>query len=247
MLPSRGKRRRENPVFRAGRADAVRGIACRAFCKPGRAKCNRRPSKPAASSRRKPIRRKHYSPTRGVRHATCFPPFPDASGRNGTRPLRPRRPSQAADSRPSMYPKNGGAHPSWSALWRAPVRSLFLGVSGAVGAGLFAAVGGAILCLADGLPWAVAGAWGLRGAFGGLVAGVLIGALTRPLPRRGTPARTETGTRRAGQAAACGGLRRRPPGRSPRWTAMASIKMGLGTGAEGRRERPFSSDPYPVP
>lgn len=77
-----------------------------------------------------------------------------------------------------MYTKNGGARPSWSALWRAPVRSLFLGVSGAVGAGLFAAAGGAILCLADGLPWAVAGAWGLRGAFGGLVAGVLIGALS---------------------------------------------------------------------
>ena len=60
-----------------------------------------------------------------------------------------------------MYPKNGSARPSWLALWRAPVRSLFLGVSGAVGAGLFAAAGGAILCLADGLPWAVAA----RGAY----------------------------------------------------------------------------------
>ncbi len=77
-----------------------------------------------------------------------------------------------------MYTKNGGARPSWSVLWRAPVRSLLLGGSGAVAAGLFAAAGGAVLCLVNGLPWAVAGAWGLRGAFGGLVAGALIGALS---------------------------------------------------------------------
>lgn len=69
-----------------------------------------------------------------------------------------------------------------------------------MGAGLFAAAGGAILCLADGLPWTFAGAWGLRGALSGLIAGVLIGALSalyhmeerrhEPKPEPAAPSKT---------------------------------------------------------
>jgi hypothetical protein len=77
-----------------------------------------------------------------------------------------------------MYPKNSGARPSRAMVWLALVRALLLGGSGAVAAGLFGTVGGAILCLADGLPWAYAGAWGLRGVLGGLVAGAMIGVLS---------------------------------------------------------------------
>jgi hypothetical protein len=37
---------------------------------------------------------------------------------------------------------------------------------------------GGVLCLADGLPWAYAGLWALRGVFAGLVAGTIVGALS---------------------------------------------------------------------
>ena len=42
----------------------------------------------------------------------------------------------------------------------------------------FASVCGALLCTAMGLPWAYAAGWGLRGAFAGLVAGAIVGAMS---------------------------------------------------------------------
>ena len=77
-----------------------------------------------------------------------------------------------------MNPNDGRFRPPWQAWWRSPVRALLLGGLGAVAAGLFTALGGAILCLTDNMPWDFAAAWGLRGVLGGIVAGALIGALS---------------------------------------------------------------------
>ena len=57
-------------------------------------------------------------------------------------------------------------------------RAFLLGAAAAVGGGIVGALCGVILCLADGLPWMYAGAWGLRGAFAGLVAGIIMGAVS---------------------------------------------------------------------
>jgi len=57
-------------------------------------------------------------------------------------------------------------------------RAFLLGAAATVGGGIVGALCGVILCLADGLPWTYAGVWGLRGAFAGLVAGVVMGAVS---------------------------------------------------------------------
>ena len=58
------------------------------------------------------------------------------------------------------------------------VRGLLLGLAAAVVAGAFCAVFGAVLCLTHGHPWVFAGWTALRGASAGLVAGVLVGAIS---------------------------------------------------------------------
>lgn len=67
---------------------------------------------------------------------------------------------------------------AWKVLWRAPVRALLLGVLASAAGGLFAASCAALLCLAAGFPWTYAAWWGLRGAFAGLAAGAIIGAVS---------------------------------------------------------------------
>ena len=66
----------------------------------------------------------------------------------------------------------------WIALKRTTARTLFLGLVAATAGGLGSAACGAALCVADGLPWACAGAWGVRGAFAGLAAGAIMGAVS---------------------------------------------------------------------
>ena len=66
----------------------------------------------------------------------------------------------------------------WKALRRMALRALILGPLAAIAGGLVGAACGAVLCLADGLPWVFAGWWSLRGAFGGLAAGAIMGAVS---------------------------------------------------------------------
>ena len=56
--------------------------------------------------------------------------------------------------------------------------ALLLGPLAAVAGGLVGAALRRSPCLADGLPWAFAGWWSLRGAFAGLAAGAIMGAIS---------------------------------------------------------------------
>jgi hypothetical protein len=77
-----------------------------------------------------------------------------------------------------MYPKKDLFRSSWMVLWRVPVRALFVGALAAAAAGLFGAVCGSFLGLAMGSVWVGAASWGIRGAFAGLAAGAIVGALS---------------------------------------------------------------------
>jgi len=76
-----------------------------------------------------------------------------------------------------MHDDKARASVKWRTFRRTVVRALLLGPTLAAVGGLFGLICGGVLSLADGLPWAFAGGWGLRGAFAGLVAGAIIGAL----------------------------------------------------------------------
>ena len=94
-----------------------------------------------------------------------------------------------------MYPRNGNRLSPFT-LRKAALRGVLLGTLGSAAAGLVGMTLGAVLCLADGLPWACSGEWGLRGALGGLVSGALIGVFSglhhvaegSPRPKRPPPA-----------------------------------------------------------
>jgi hypothetical protein len=77
-----------------------------------------------------------------------------------------------------MYPKKDLFRSSWTVLWRVPVRALFVGALAAVAAGLFGVVCGSFLGLAMGSVWVGAASWGIRGAFAGLAAGAIVGAMS---------------------------------------------------------------------
>jgi hypothetical protein len=77
-----------------------------------------------------------------------------------------------------MHAKPSSARAFWKQARWAACRALIGGPAAAVVAGLFCLIGGAVLCWADGQPLALAGLWGLRGAFAGFVAGTIMGAVT---------------------------------------------------------------------
>lgn len=77
-----------------------------------------------------------------------------------------------------MHQNPGGAHAAWRTFRRTVVRAALGGPAAALVGAVFGLICGGLLSLADGLPWAYAGGWGLRGAFAGLVAGVIIGAVS---------------------------------------------------------------------
>ncbi|HVS34332.1 MAG TPA: hypothetical protein VMS17_02055 [Gemmataceae bacterium] len=63
--------------------------------------------------------------------------------------------------------------------WRRVVgRALVFGPLAATMGFMVGAVCGAVLCLADGAPWAFALWWSLRGLCGGLAAGAIMGAVS---------------------------------------------------------------------
>ena len=76
-------------------------------------------------------------------------------------------------------------------------RAFLLGVAAALAGGIVGALCGVILCLANGLPWMYAGWWGMRGAFAGLAAGVIMGAVSGIYHvDEATPARTPAAPRK---------------------------------------------------
>ena len=77
-----------------------------------------------------------------------------------------------------MHTKPSDPRPFWSVAWRATLRALFGGAAAAAVGAAFCAMGGAVLCLADGLPWLFAGLCALRGGFAGLIAGAIMGAIS---------------------------------------------------------------------
>jgi hypothetical protein len=101
-----------------------------------------------------------------------------SDGKEIPRPARPPRPLGAIISEATMSQQNGVPRASWNLLWRAPVRALLLGLLFAVAAGLFGAVGGAILCLIHGLPWGFGLGLAARAAFAGLAAGAVMGVVS---------------------------------------------------------------------
>jgi hypothetical protein len=77
-----------------------------------------------------------------------------------------------------MRKYHAGRGGTWSNLRRAVIRAVLLGTALAAAGALFGVICGGVLSLADGLPWSFAGAWALRGAFAGLAAGTIMGALS---------------------------------------------------------------------
>jgi hypothetical protein len=63
-------------------------------------------------------------------------------------------------------------------LRRTVVRAILVGAALSAAGGLFGFACGGVLCLANGLPWAYAGWWLLRGVFAGLAAGAIMGAVS---------------------------------------------------------------------
>ena len=66
----------------------------------------------------------------------------------------------------------------WSVTSLAARRALLGGAAAAAVGAAFCALGGAVLCLADGLPWLFAGLCALRGGFAGVIAGAIVGAMS---------------------------------------------------------------------
>ena len=77
-----------------------------------------------------------------------------------------------------MKHNQGWERPPWTTLRRTTGRALLLGVLAAIAGCSACGLCGAILCLADGSPWTLAGRWGLRGLLGGLAAGTIMGAVS---------------------------------------------------------------------
>ena len=78
------------------------------------------------------------------------------------------------------------------AIWLATTRAVLLSLAAALAGGLFGIIGGLALCLTDSGAWLSAvGGWGLRGAFAGLVAGAIMGAISGIYHVDETPAKAE--------------------------------------------------------
>jgi hypothetical protein len=66
----------------------------------------------------------------------------------------------------------------WNTARRTLIRTALGGLAAAAAGGLFCLACGAALCWAEGTPLGFAGTFGSRGVFAGLVAGMIIGALS---------------------------------------------------------------------
>jgi hypothetical protein len=89
-----------------------------------------------------------------------------------------RRCAQRIEPEGTMHTKQTDARAFWKTTRLAVLRALLWGPAAAAIGAAFCAIAGAAMCLADGLPWSFAGLCALRGAFAGVAAGAIMGAMS---------------------------------------------------------------------